>query len=482
MRSHSIKNSPTCSPSKQKLWVIAFLVLTSLGLPFLAWNDPRHGDATYHLILATWIVVCAGCWLVALVWIFSHRVVAEAHSLRWRTFRGWRQAPWEAITDYYIKAPPQPKGGNPIHFIETTAGRVKMNALWEVSEEFKDAVRDRATQSRAREWDEQGLRPEDTWPRVFDYHNPALWQAKVGLAVIFTLITTYFGAVLVPFAIRSIAELGWGLGLAPALTMAVVLGCVCLMTTPTIFYLRDAHERRGERIIVSPQGITFEDGKRRVHSPWSGVRMVSWGLLPGWIKITCRRIIVTEDGTFDYTSALLDARQLSVLVDRFAPAAAEAGHREYSDAEDALDGRPYSVGNTRIYHYRIRTNRALLLGWTALAFVPIFAYWESTQGISTADPLFTSVLASLWIGSALYGWWRYWCGRVVVDETGIRQALLIGWRCIRWDEVRECQFDASKSMFAHVSSSATRIRFWMFISGVDELKAMVEQRGKMSGH
>ncbi len=126
---------------------------------------------------------------------------------------------------------------------------------------------------------------------------------------------------------------------------------------------RDGRRRFHHRIIVTPNGIIFDDGERRVEICWDEVTDYFVAQFGRLVKLPAHYVVVTGKGSFDFTTMLKDYKVLKRLIEQNARNASVKGWR----LEGERLGKPMQQHGAMVFHYRTRSIRTLLLVGTGLA-------------------------------------------------------------------------------------------------------------------
>lgn len=462
----------------------AFFGLTGVGLVIasllLSRSEPNQRLLWYALGLLISLPLIGISLLVAL-WVSRACVIADEDGLRWRSIGRWRVATWDEVTDYYEQHLPNRRHGLPV--VETRAGRLPLGSDLTHRDALLAVIAARAVQARVRSWGEKGMRAEDDWPRIFGYdtaHNRAApWISGGSLAV---LIVT-MGWMLLPKTQGLVEEVGWPLGLgATLLALCLALGVPAALVLPTLPIHFETRRRRGQTVTVDLHGLRYSAPGREVAVCWDEVKAYFIGSAPGWVQVVGPAVVVTARGTFDFLPTLEDATQLRALIRRHAVSASTNQWHETAPerlgGEAALwSGGSCGVGQ-RVYHYRTRTNRALLLfaggHWLALAVSASFGPLRERLATDPAWVLGSAVVSTV---ALLWLTWRYRTAAILVDERGITQRAWNGSRFLAWAEVEELSTSGAESFqFGNVTGRGQRIRFWLSIADLDELQSAISNR------
>ncbi len=457
-----------CRPGGGGWQSVVLLVVCALFPRFADWLGGHHASSSVR-VLSTSVAALFGLpalWLTA--WLLRARIVADERGLRWRGLGRWRVAEWQDVTDFYTRLLPK---GKAQAVTETRAGRVCFGAgLWPDCPALRESVSQRATQARAHSWETWGARPALDWPRTFHYRTADNRALPVMLAFL-VAVMAWLAAGSARSAARSVALAGWtwwDMG-APLLGVAPL----ALFSLLPALRARDTYKRRAQRITLTQEGIGYEDGAARMAAAWEDVQAYSLAAGRGW-DMTARHAIRTKQGTFDFTQAISEVLVLRQAIAARAVAAPPTAWRAPDD--DALGGREgrwsghcEGIGE-RVFHYRTRTNRALL--WLPTALLLAMGLL-ACAGVTRVDWPVGFALAVL-LG---WGWWRYFVASVRVGDDDLTQYGLFGRRHVAWEDITDYVRSGDDIFtFGNVIGENTRIRFWLGIADAEELKQEIARR------
>ncbi len=433
------------------------------------------------LLIGAWDMMTLLPALLLGVWQARAVVIADKAGIRWRGMGDWHSAQWVDVTDYYERLSPKGKLGITL---ESTAGKLSLNpGLWAMTSELKGFVTQHATRTQAKEWKILGLRSEVDWPRVFDYNTgDNRFVRYVMPGMMFTAAGFYFWPIIPGFS-KTLASLGVGWALA-----TVGISLFGLLPVGLMFWLISrmssaTTRRQSQHITLTLDGVIYESKDKRIAARWEEITDLFIAPRRGG-NIAAAHVVVTQHGTFDFLSSIREYAILCRALPIYAAGLAEAKWR--SSETDILGGaasrwtsRREGVGK-RIYHYRTRTNRALLWFPTAVTVTQSALHWAlAPLGIVTAN---TGVL-TCFVGLTLWGWWRYSAAGIETDETGITQKTLFGTRHLAWGKVTDYnKSGADAFVFGVVKSETARLWFWMGIADVEHLKAEIARFAVNSFH
>ncbi len=477
--------SVVCRPRADNWGLVALLVLVGAGwiaLPVIVPAPTAPDSGTWWGVgfMASVALIPA---VVLAVWLLRAIVVEDGEGLRWRGLRGWRRAEWNQVSDYHEVVLHGRHASGMLLRIETSAGTLRVSdAFWRVGS-LREVVAGRATQARARSWGVKGTRPEDDWPRTFDYLSFANRRGPA----LFTYGGLAFAGVYVgwPAAriLRHAGQPGWVWGLAALGLWLGVWLCLGILFTVMLRPILRARRRFGQSITVDLQGLAFHGDDTRFRAPWSEVTDYYIAGDAGLGDAATTFVVVTRQGSMDFTIALREWRLLQQIIRRYATQAAARDWRYRGADTDSLlaPAEEWSGGavgyGRRVFHYRTRTNRALLCLLGALAASLMLGLALDRLGLRHHDQGTSAVLAGV-LGACFS--WVYACYRwttIVVDDTGISHRGVLRRRSLPWGEIHEYRM-VSEDAARHglVAGPGVRIRFWFTVSGVGELRDEIAGR------
>ncbi|MBV9848401.1 MAG: hypothetical protein JO250_01820, partial [Armatimonadetes bacterium] len=456
----------------QSNWVVVLLFgIFGLAPTLCFWLTPsRPADRVMMSLLGAGFVIPA---LLLAIWLLRAQIIATEDGLRWRGLGGWRFAGWAQVTDYYDKLLPK-KGLTAI--IETGGRKLQISqSFWKDNPEFRALVVQNATQARAGGWGVWGTRPELDWPRVFGYKSRDNWSIAFVFRFLWVL-ALILAATLIPKIVNTFTTLGWKWGLASIGALLLGLGPMFLYLSLFQTTSADMRRRWKQRITISAGGLTYEGDGTKFQVPWDEIMDYSIAPRRGF-NLASTYAVVTKRGSFDFSGAISEVGILTRLIADNATAAGAETWR--SQGDDVLGGKASrwtsgceGVGE-RVYHYRTRTNRALLWFLSFFsALIPVSVVIHKWVGMGAKDdPVFVAIMTTLMGGSTLWAIWRYYTASIQTDGVGITQHTIWGRRFLCWDQIeRYYKSGGDAAVFGNVVGAGTRIRFWMEIADVEELK------------
>lgn len=474
-----------CRPGKAAAgWVtVAGMLSFYCGAAVAALLGAGPGNQIGMAFSAVCFALCVTWLTLAIVWARRGAITADEAGLRWRELGAWKCVGWGEVSDYYVRRSGQNANETVIAaVIETAAGRINFGSPWTGSKPLQEAVERQATAAAAREWGLLGTRPCDPWPRRFGYDTFSnRWSPR--LLVKLSLMFVVYVLVKPALSLTGLAALvGWRMTLTTAalyllLTMPLA---VLLLVRPLLDY-RAVQKRMGERITLTPEGLVFEDGTRRVDARWEEV--TGYGIANG--KYT----VETGGGAFDFLGSIGNGLLLRENIRLSAAKVADTEWKARVDPE-ALGGEAarWSGGQVgvgaRVFHYRIRSYRMMLMGALCVYLLGCGIGIATNQGWlpgGNPPPMGVAVGGTLLI-AILWGiGWRIYqhCG-VHLDDDGLTQLTPLGQTRLMWTQVNNFYL-GSDGVSIVEGQDGRRIRFSSMIVGREELKAEIGRRGAHCG-
>lgn len=451
------------------LWVIPSLPERGAGQPI----DP-NGVIAFRVLAAA----CSAGMLVFIAYVARASILADETGIRWRYLLRWRSAHWSEVSDFYVK---RLQKGRRAGIVETPAGRLMLNDIWTKLEPLKHFVAEKATGTLNREWAERGDREREDWPLTFRYdtsENRVLRRVMVWLPLIASVFYGWLFYDSYAKIARDVAAMGpSGAGIY-AFSFAVMASPLAMLAL-LVPVAKDTVRRRGQKIVVTDTSLTYCDGDRTLTVPWNEV--VSIHIEPAFTPRTSQHILDTRRGGFSISGTIDEPRVVGALLRKFAGDALDRGKTEHPDKTDVFSAPVKVQVGERVFHYRTRTNRALLWFVGAFPAVALLMAWLNHLGLTKAPPdgnlAFPIGLAAVLAAPLFYWWWRYRVGVVRVDAVGITQRALFGERHIDWPDVREFGFKGDDvGKFGVVTGSKDKIACWTSISDLDDLLREIKDR------
>ena len=420
-------------------------------------------DAAFDKTVAALCLV-PSLWLAA--WLVRARIVADEHGLRWRGVGRERTAAWADVSDFYERRLPSRKAQC---VIETSADKVTFGAgAWNDSPALRALVEQNAAYARARTWQTLGLRPELDWPRTFGYDTRANRLAPAQFTGALLLLAGLWAWLFVPKLIRTYGTAEWSWNVAGAALFGLVLLSKGVLVGAARRAARNTRQRFGERITVDKQGVTFTDGARTVAAAWDDI--TAYRVVRKGFASLC--VVETKRGAWDFAPTISESAILCQAIEQHATAAPQTGWR-VPDEENLA--RRWSSGcegvGERVFHYRTRTNRAMLCLPTVVLIV---AALLTGAGLASWG-IWGWAFWLLYALPTAWGWARYFGASVRVGEC-LTQYTAFGPRRLAWSDIDDFYLSGDETRFGNVVGANTRIRFWMGIADCEELKEEIARR------
>lgn len=459
----------------QSEWIgVAFLFIIGALIPLAVFMQPPR-DTEERIAVALLFCLVASPFLIGAIYLgillVRSRVKADESGLYWQSIRHCKYARWEEITDYYIQ---KVSKEHEKLIVVTSHGNLDLKNYPKVATQLQQMVQDRARSARATEWELEGTRIVDEWPRTFTY-NPKQDREFPWLVAAMFL---FFPASLMANSdslnplhlLRNTQQMfnylslemkvAFGLTL---LSMSLVYPLIILSALPRV---RATTRRKGQRIAVDLDGICFDDGTSPIQATWPEVTSYYIAPIRGWVTVDALFVVETKRGNFDFCG-IMNERLLQAIISRYATDATPRDWRRIHDEGVQKDHSVSTLAGQRrcIYTYRTATNRALLWLFTAMAALLPLSHWMSLQvgGHPGRDVIFIGIFIGF---ISLLLWVLYFSIRITTDEVGIEYRFL--WRTNRlpWQEMKDL---SQGSFWLSVIGSNVRVRLTPLIGGYKQL-------------
>ena len=478
----NLTKSPVVSVPNQTAWVLilffgAFSAATFCGSyaalhPGAAQQrDPRAAALFFFMGLLFAVPTVIGVY-----WTCRARIEATKDGLRWRGMGVWKFAAWSEVSDYYLQ---QGQKGQISRIVETTSGKIYISPFYAEVESMAQVITGHAVNAPAHEWAPQGCRPVDMEPHQFFYSR---WELRGTLALSIILGATAF-AIMVIKPIVKLSANAHTIGV-PLATAIFVMGCLVTAWPLSILGIWistawSSLKNSDQRIETSAAGIVCTERHRRIEATWEEISR--FGVPHDSIKFTLggQFFVYTSHGDFSFSQFLRNDTLLRQIIRNWAPGDADEQKKAFQ--ADVLPSPPsrWAMPNSGeaefVYHYRTRTNRAMM--WLAAAFAlmplavilisksfgvpPTIAGGGETAAYAIPAPFI------LWI------FWRYHAAHIVTDKEGILERSSGGARRLAWAEVKS----VTKGEFVTVvHGDRANVRFWNTIAFHRELQDEIKRR------
>lgn len=375
-------------------------------------------------------------------------VIANPEGLRWRgAFGPWKAARWEEISDFYL----QKIGAGAI--VETTRGKLRLSSGFTNLEQLKTFIAERATSAPARGWEMERFRASKPFTQRFPYWTKTQKWMAPGFVGVFGCLAILLGATSL-FSPQSQApaaptwvrppDMPWAMFYLPILMGVAVFGLVallCVLSVGLMWRERSAAWlHRDEHLEISPRGVAWQSGRKRIEAAWDEViaihRLPKRGFKPDY-RVETRR------GDFTVWNSLESVGLWLGLVRQFAPHLAPPAPLPTTDIggeSGTWSGGKRGEG-ARVFHFRTSETRTNLWAPTlvspCLLLIPFIH-----QSLQAPDELPAAPL-SLWvwfgIGVAILatvGCWVVFARAAIwADETGLEWRVPFWKRRLDWSEI-----------------------------------------------
>jgi hypothetical protein len=400
----------------------------------------------------------------------SHFVRAGASELTWCLNKSKGCATWRGVTDYFEREAisySTSTGQKPqidLFLVTGSCEIVVSSALAGDRAAFRALVEQNATASRSRSWGQHPSGPLGAGSRTFAYGDRKS-QVRRAKGVLATTLAYMLLTASRPFTarhsiVRDMAFMDWPMRAGevclvlaiPVMSLAFGLGWWLTVCLP-------AWRRQNERITVTADSITWEDGRSKVMFPWADVTdyYIDVRLARG-PQPTERCVVRTGDRQIEFTSVLAGRGHyiLKTIVKRYACNAS-------------------TLGPARVWIRRSAPTRAETLHGSGAA---TFRYGTRFVGYALAFPLCYGLVIANLVARSGAGWWAYaghavitctviWiclASAIDVDDSGLTHRTPFGRRSILWTDIVD-YYDA-KGVVHHgviVSRSGARLNIWPWL-------------------
>lgn len=360
--------------------------------------------------------------------------------------------------------------------VVTKAGIFSFSGAWRGAPELAHAIAKQSAPvegyaARTRDWRAENDWPDHLgeWPHVFGY---SMFENRFMPPMTLLVVPCYFAASWFGTRPGNLGELisGWKMMAAtlPFFVTALVVLVLALflvflpfgMLFVMIVMARDGW--RNERIVVTARGVLWQRGAEWRAARWDEISGYCTELVGRGIRLR-QRVLDTSHGPIIWHNTIGNVRLMHALMATAAPSLFEQA-QEQREQLDRLAPTGRMPDGTLIFHYRTRTNRAVLWVPTFMTLLPLLMWSLRKAVLSYPDDPGPSDTTTFLIGmaflcgaAAIIGWCFYFGTKVYVSETGLEQRTPLGRRFVAWTEVREYYSSASEGYV--VCSDNTRLRF-----------------------
>ncbi len=316
--------------------------------------------------------------LFAFWWVKKTYVVTDENGLLYSHWRGATRLRWADISDYYLKKSDKYL----VAHIEAKGRVFVLNHILSNGDDLQKIIQEKAQSSRAKNWELFGTRTFDEWPRVFRYKNTS----------IFLLVLTSVGFPVLIFALQLSKGATYG-GWAPmwsgfllmwnvlslwgkigfAFVWLALASCLSILFLATRLPRAKATKSYLQQTISADlQGLIFQTPNEQTPIAWN--RVLDYYLEPvnGTLETVNRCMVVTEEGEQAFLSTIEDAFILREIIKKYATNArsSEWKPKAGQNLDNLKAPSHFAVPRgSRLYHFRTRSGRALLLFFTLIFFV-----------------------------------------------------------------------------------------------------------------
>ncbi|MEO7719343.1 MAG: hypothetical protein ABIY70_24340 [Capsulimonas sp.] len=311
--------------------------------------------------------------LIAAYWTCRARVEATEDGLRWRGLGKWKSAAWSEVRDFYRL---EPQKGQQFHVVETAAGKLHLSGFYGNTKPFLDAVAARAVYAPVKAWEQLGCRLGNVAPCRFSYSRRAI-QASIAL---FTVVGAAMLFLITPPTFSKLTQTSQTIGATWAISLVASYVLVIAMTLAPVPLLisiaRRSLKGANQKIQTSSEGIEFTDGEQYITTSWGEVLQYGVPQETAASALRGEFHVRSRHGDFSFSQHIRDFSLLCQIIRHWAPE--ETSEIKKSERADVLGsesmrwtGARPGVGN-RVFHYKTRTNRALLVNLIGVTMMPIF--------------------------------------------------------------------------------------------------------------
>ena len=478
-----------CRKLRSDWWAtLVMLIFVAGGLIATILFPDKNSKGVVPLGSLCLAVVFAGFSYMTLL-TFRAYIIADENGLRWRDVRKENFARWDEITDFYMDESSTRKA-----VVETKHGEIDLRNF-NNQEALRAFVQHHATNAASLEWTTRHVAKEMKWPQIFSYRHAQ--NIVVPLLPFFLAIlivaAPYLGnsncdcgvnsapvqkpqSVLQSFH-EMLAYGGLFMGsLMIVMICAVVASMLFLFTLPIIQFIIDTRPRWKQRIVATPDDITFLDGDQTIRAIWSDVTKVS--------KLRDRFLIRTYEvetqvGNFGFSDNLSGESRLLQLFREYSQDAIQQLDEEIEIEQRGILGRVRIENGQCVHGFQSRQSRWMLWMVWSFAFTP--ALWLAIYHPADEPQIHTlALIAFSVIGVILASALTLFYKRnfVATNENGISHHTSFRTKFIAWNDVE--RFGKNDLDFYIVESADARIRFWGEIAQKKELLETIAQSSTRS--
>jgi hypothetical protein len=478
-----VELSVTSRPTSSNLalaWILVFFEALVCFLPWIEFHFPNPAHSTTERVaMYGWCLAGGfalfGLVLLNLAWYCRSSITVSSEGIRQRFLWGERLIPWAAVSDYYYEDTP-----SQYPIIETSSGKLRLQpTMWNNTTLLEQVIQKQATEAKVSSWQRLGLRPVDEWPKTYRYAASPHYWLIAGLVLIQVLVIAFR----TPDFVRreTIFHLLIEAGDYSVPSVAFFLFAIafyalqfCIFGVVAFCIWRSARARRNrsyQTIIASQTELTYHDERQTFTVRWEDVTDFRSTQKPR--SLAYLWVVETTHGDFDFESCLHSPTSLCRVIRHLTnhsdwPRKAEVFDERLGGTASQWTGATAGEGD-RVFHYRTRTNRALLMVVLFMFSLPaIFSFLDSKV------ELLKWFLAVVPIAV----FWLFYClTEIHIGQGGMLFLSPFRKTRILWEQVASVKIDASLGTILICSTTPEKkIRLWPALTDYGELIAEVERR------
>lgn len=464
------------------VWVFGGMTLFIAVAGFLT----RPKNSGEWIILSVMAAMFALPGLFSLWWVKKTYVVADENGLLSSNWRGATLLRWDDISDYYFTK----RDKYLVAHIEAKGCVFVLNHMLSNGDDLQKIVQEKAQSSRAREWALFGTRTFDEWPRVFRYKNTniaLLVLTSIGLTVLIFALqlskgATYGGwapmwsSFLFTWNVLSL----WG-KIGFVFVWLALASCLSVLFLATrLPQARATKSYLQQTVTADLRGLVFQTPQEHIPISWD--RVLDYYLEPvkGTLEMVDRCVVVTQRGETAFLSTIVDGFTLRETIKKYATNAQSSEWKpKPGQSLDNLKAPKnlQAAADARVFHFRTRTARALLLFFTLLcAMFPVSAF-VGARFKTTGDFVFLGVFVFPLCLTTLFGWRGFLKSYVLTNESGLTLHGLSKTSSVCWSEIKRFRFDG---YLCYIDGDRQRLRYFAATSDAENLMEEIKRRATNS--
>ena len=311
--------------------------------------------------------------MMGIWWIERLRVFADESGLRLRRPFSAQFITWESIEDFGLELPPQNQAQSLSPAVLVTAQRKwKLSRLWLPFDELLELIALRATRAKTKEWGFIGTRDCDSEAQTFVFRDTPNWIVAFWFVGLSLLMLLRVGVATSPSTASATIASIWSALSAWGRVGFLFVGAFTLFGLPALMVAMRFMGRRAKRrfleqhVVATREGLELWNGPSRQFRAWREVERFELETMRGHLQLPLC-VVFARGQRFEWHSGIENGRLLREIV---AARALNSSTRDWKHAsgrdDDNLHGElslwpggVVGVGPKR-YHYRTRTNRAML--------------------------------------------------------------------------------------------------------------------------